>query len=524
MGYFILTLLYTMWIPFTIQFILFFADLYIELYIGKIYPDLFLVLVPMLSFLAMMGYGRWVTDAKRNHPKSMAAIYMPVFLPLLWYLFLTAIFNFNHVTIRGRSGVFFLILLVLNIYGSFFYETVGSGRIYLRLLGDLLFYGVLIAGFAVGERRNAHSEDIKRTPFSAHWKPLIIGCGSIICFYTVSEINIYQYRESQNLILSAHASYGFAYEGGYSSINLQPYYVNNESNILAKLDEPADFIISDPHRMPILDGAEAAYPVYSAFANACYEDIANIDDSPIQFTNTIYAYERLLEGEVDIFFGAKPSEEQIQMANDYGKKLILTPIGKEAFVFFVNDRNPVDKLSSDQIRAIYSGEITNWNKVGGRNKKILAFQRPENSGSQTMMEYFMGDIPLKEPLETEYEEPMMGIVRSVAAYDNGKASIGYSFRYYASIMISNSNEDLSNASASNGIKFLAIDGVYPDEETIRSGEYPLTTQLYAITVVDKNSLTGTYSKDTIEPFLKWMTGPQGQKIIADTGYISLEKY
>ena len=524
MGYFIFTLLYTMWIPFAIQFLLFFAAIYAEIYIKNIDPYLFwVVLVPILSFLAMMGYGRWITDEKRNHPKSMAAIYMPVFLPLLWYLFLTAIFNFNHVTMRGRSGAVLLMFLVLNIYGELIYETVGSGHIYLRLLGDLLFYGILIAGFAVGERRNARRENIKRTFFPAHKKSLIIFCGAIICFYIVSEINSYQYRDSQNLILSAHASYGFAYEGGYSSINLQPYYVNNESNILAKLDEPADFTISDPRGMPILDGAEAAYPVYSAFANACYEDIANIDDSPIQFTNTIYAYERLLEGDVDIFFGAKPSEEQIQMANDYGKKLILTPIGKEGFVFFVNDQNPVNELSSDQIRAIYSGEITNWNKVGGKNKKILAFQRPENSGSQTMMEYFMGDIPLKEPLETEYEEPMMGIVRSVAAYDNGKASIGYSFRYYTSIMINNGNEALSDTSSSSSIKLLVVDGVYPNEETIRSGKYPLTTQLYAITVVDKNSLTGTYSKDTIEPFLRWMTGPQGQQIVADTGYISLEE-
>ena len=359
---------------------------------------------------------------------------------------------------------------------------------------------------------------------------------------SISARRQYLYRKENNIIATSQAAYGFAYENGYSSSDLSPYYVENDSNRLAKLDEPATFTISDPLDMPILDGAEAAYPVYSAFANACYKDIADIQSKakyassygadmegipypqivmrrpPIQFSNTVYAYEKLIDGKVDIIFGAKPSEEQIQMANDYGKKVILTPIGKEGFVFFVNEENSINELSSEQIRAIYSGEITNWNQVGGDDKSILAYQRPENSGSQTMMEYFMGNTPLKAPLRIEYKDSMRGVINEVASYDNGNDSIGYSFRYFASIMTRDIDET-SDDDKSGGVKFLAIDGVYPEEETIRSGEYPLSTELYAITVVDK---TGTYSKDTIEPFLEWMTGPQGQQIVTDTGYVSLK--
>ena len=363
----------------------------------------------------------------------------------------------------------------------------------------------------------------------------------VVAICAIGEFRQYLYRKDNNIIATSQAAYGFAYENGYSSSDLSPYYVENASNRLAKLDEPATFTISDPLKMPILDGAEAAYPVYSAFANACYEDIADIQSKakyassyganmegisypqlvmrrpPIQFSNTVYAYEKLIDGKVDIVFGAKPSESQIQMANDYGKKVILTPIGKEGFVFFVNEENSINELSSEQIRAIYSGEITNWNQVGGDDKSILAYQRPENSGSQTMMEYFMGNTPLKSPLRIEYNDSMRGVINEVAAYDNGNASVGYSFRYFASIMAGDIDEASDNESG--GVKFLTIDGVYPDEETIRSGEYPLTTQLYAITAVDRS---GTYSKDTIAPFLEWMTGPQGQQIVTDTGYVSLK--
>ena len=77
-------------------------------------------------------------------------------------------------------------------------------------------------------------------------------------------------------------------------------------------------------------------------------------------------------------------------------------------MFFVSEDNPVDGLTSEQIRNIYSGNITNWKKLGGRNLPILAFQRPKNSGSQTTMEKFMGDAKLKEPLKVEFEYSMVG--------------------------------------------------------------------------------------------------------------------
>ncbi len=77
-------------------------------------------------------------------------------------------------------------------------------------------------------------------------------------------------------------------------------------------------------------------------------------------------------------------------------------------------------------------------------------------------------------------------------------------------MMMDSGEDVA------GIKLLAVDGVYLDTKTIRSGEYPYTTQLYAITTTDRLK-----AKSTIEPFLEWMTGPQGQQIVSDTGYVAV---
>ncbi|MBD5452889.1 MAG: hypothetical protein HDR30_00995, partial [Lachnospiraceae bacterium] len=311
----------------------------------------------------------------------------------------------------------------------------------------------------------------------------------VVFLNSLSEFALFKQRE--NIVDSARPSYKFSYAGGYSSIDLDPYDVTNEDNILATLQEPASFSITEPLEMPIMDGAEAAYPVYSAFANACYVNIAEIQESksnivvPIQFQNTIYAYEKLLSGDIDIFFGARPSEAQLQMAKEAGVELKLTPIGKEAFVFFVNENNPVDSLSSAQLRDIYSGKITNWRKVGGENQKI-------------------------KPLQAESEMSMGGAVREIAAYENSTSALGYSFRYYTTIMMTKSGENV------DGIKLLSVDGIYPNTETIRSVEYPYTTQLYAITTTDRMN-----AKSTIEPFLEWMTGPQGQQIVSDTGYVAV---
>ncbi|MGG0719563.1 substrate-binding domain-containing protein [Robertmurraya massiliosenegalensis] len=82
------------------------------------------------------------------------------------------------------------------------------------------------------------------------------------------------------------------------------------------------------------------------------------------------AFDRLLNGEADIIFVAHPSESQMRRAEQLGIQLNLTPIGREVFVFFVHSKNPVDKLTIDEIQGIYSGKITNWSEVGGKDEEI----------------------------------------------------------------------------------------------------------------------------------------------------------
>ena len=317
-------------------------------------------------------------------------------------------------------------------------------------------------------------------------------------------------------------SHNFAYENGLSSVNLSKYKITNPNNILPKLNEPSTLLLTQDEWLT-LDGAEAAYPVYSAYANACYDGIQKYQYNEntlnweeqdkidtefkkyVSFNNTVYAFEDLIYKRCDVFFGAMPSQKQNEEADALGETLIFTPIANEAFVFFVSSSNPVASLTTQQVRDIYSGKIKNWQPLGGEDRRILAFQRPEGSGSQTLLQHIMAGTPIMEPLKTEYIGAMEGIGTAVASYNGDAGALGFSFKFFLTGMLGRKDAP---------VKILAIDGVYPTDENIRSGKYPFTTKLYAITLKSN-------TKPQLVPFLRWIESPQGQELAEKVGYVRL---
>ena len=293
---------------------------------------------------------------------------------------------------------------------------------------------------------------------------------------------------------------------------LWQYEPFSEDNKLAALDEPATLHF-ETYVLPRLDGATALYPVYAAFVQETYPektDFYGRYDGLVSCSGTIHAYEQLIHRKTDIIFAAAPSQDQLEQAAKAGMELHLTPIGREAFVFFVNSENPVAGLSVEEIQSIYTGEITNWNEVGGRFQRIRPFQRAENSGSQSTLLRLMEGLPLLEPEEEDRIAGMGGIIRQVASYRNYKNAIGFSFRYYATEMVQN-----------GGIRLLALNGVEPTMETIRDGTYPLSSEFYAVTAAPVGMAPPQETDPYISAFLEWILSPQGQELIERTGYVAL---
>ena len=287
------------------------------------------------------------------------------------------------------------------------------------------------------------------------------------------------------------------------NIDVNQYLPFTENSKIVTLDHEASLKLTGD--LPVIDGAAAVFPVYSAFVNATYPDTVELYDGTFEYNNTVGGYMMLAEKQTDIFFGAYPSEDQIAYAQEQGTEFEYTPIGSEAFVFFVHKDNPIDSLTVEQIQGIYSGEITNWKEVGGTDEKIVAFQRNEGSGSQSMLVRFMDGKPIMKAPSEQVNDLMSGIIERVSDYKSTTASIGFSFRYYVEGIIQNKN-----------IKMISINGVAPTVENIKNGSYPVVGPLYAVTYKGNEN-------ENVDLLLEWVLSDEGQEIIEKTGYAGISK-
>ena len=288
------------------------------------------------------------------------------------------------------------------------------------------------------------------------------------------------------------------------NINTREYLPFDENSKIVKIDSKLlSFDDVSDFNLPIIDGATAAFPVYSAFVHAVYPEDTKLNNGVFEFNNTVGGYQMLAQKKTDIFIGAAPSKEQVEYAEQFGTTFEYTQIGYEAFVFFVHKDNPIDSLTLDQIKGIYSGQITNWSQVGGKDEEIVPFQRDEGSGSQSMLIRLMGDTPIIEPDIQERVSGMGGIIKEVADYKNKSTSIGFSFRFYVEGMIKNPD-----------IKMIAINDVAPTKENIQSVTYPIIAPVYAVTY--EGNL-----KENVYKLIEWMLSEEGQYIIEETGYVGM---
>lgn len=205
---------------------------------------------------------------------------------------------------------------------------------------------------------------------------------------------------------------------------------------------------------------------------------------------------------ISLLLATEPSERELEYAKTMGVSFLTKPVARDGFVFIVNKNNPVDSLTVEQVQKIYTGEITNWNQVGGENSPIEAYQREPDSGSQTAMEQMvMKGLRMTSPIKTRIISGMSGLIDAVAEYSNSKTAIGYTYYYY-----------INNLYKSDKIKVLKIDGITPENENLISGKYPFSTNYFA--VIRNNEPDNSPARKLQD----WLTGEEGQRLVEMAGY------
>ena len=255
---------------------------------------------------------------------------------------------------------------------------------------------------------------------------------------------------------------------------------------------------------PRLDGSTANIPMAQELAKLFLglDDIQAEDF--VTFNTTAKAYENLASRKCDLLLVYEASDETKAWLGEAGAAFEYIPIGRDALVFIVNENNPVQSLSTQQLTDIYAGHVTNWSEAGGEDIEIAAFQRNATSGSQALMEKLvMKGTPMTEA-PSEFTPGEMGsLIDGLAEYNNSSAAIGYSVFYYASLMYTRP-----------GLRFIGVDGVMPSNATIASGDYPFTNEFYAVLRADepKNS--------PARELAAWLCGSEGQALIEQCGYVA----
>lgn len=319
-------------------------------------------------------------------------------------------------------------------------------------------------------------------------------------------------------------------EGSWGSINQeisravgwQDYVQETDFSLGDGTPYPGDESITmlDWGNYPSIDGSTVCVPMAMELARQ-HLDLPESDLAGfVAFSTTHYAYERLVGREpnptvtlvsrnamlddthpVDLFLGTEPSDEEWAMARDAGVELVLVPVCYDAFVFLVNGENPVEGLTVQQIQDIYTADIQNWQDVGGEERIIVPYQRPKNSGSQTAMENLVMQGRVLVAKNNFVSGGMGDLVSAIGDYDNGRASLGYSYLYYVDVLYK-----------SGTVKVLAVDGVKPTAENLRSGAYPFTTCYYAVYRA---------GDDQAAAFADWLVSEPGQRSIAQAGYVPI---
>jgi phosphate transport system substrate-binding protein len=208
----------------------------------------------------------------------------------------------------------------------------------------------------------------------------------------------------------------------------------------------------------------------------------------------------LINGTTDICNASRPMKpsERDKLKVRFGSLGVEIKAAKDGLSVYVHESNPVTELSLAQLKGIYTGVITNWKALGGRDERIIVYGRENNSGTYV---YFKDNV-----LDGEDYAPTMQSMPGTAAVVNAvakdRAGIGYGGAAYGKGIreIKVKKDEASPAYA-------------PTAENIKSGTYPVTRFLY---MYIKNRPSGA-----MKAYIDWILSDEGQAVVNDVGYLPI---
>ena len=173
-----------------------------------------------------------------------------------------------------------------------------------------------------------------------------------------------------------------------------------------------------------------------------------------------------------------------------------TTVAYDGIALLVNPENPVKNISLEDVKKIYTGEITNWKEIGGDDAPIVVVSREEGSGTRDAFQEIVG-YESEELLKDATISDGSGAVKTTVA--GNKNAIGFaSFEYI-----------------DNTVSALNINDVEPTADNVKSGDYKLSRPF--ILVTKEGSLTENGQK-----LIDFVLSAEGQQIVEENKLITIE--
>ncbi len=195
------------------------------------------------------------------------------------------------------------------------------------------------------------------------------------------------------------------------------------------------------------------------------------------------------EGRCDIGLSSRSLKDE-----EKAQGLTETVLAYDGIAVIVNPENAVADLTVAQIAAIYTGAITNWSEVGGRDAQIVLIGREAGSGTRDGFESITGTADA-----CQYRQELTSTGDVVATVAQNPDAIGYA----------------SLASVKNTVKAVSVDGVQPSEATVKDGSYVVQRPFILVT------RTGETLSETAQAFFAYITSADASEIISAAGAVSV---
>lgn len=200
----------------------------------------------------------------------------------------------------------------------------------------------------------------------------------------------------------------------------------------------------------------------------------------------------------------KITEEEIKIARERGVEPFEIIFAQDVLAIIVNEDNPIQNLTLEELGKVYSGEISNWKELGGKDEKIMLYGRQSSSGTYVFFrEYIVKD---------EYDQSMIGMsgtAQIVEAIRADKTGVGYVSSGYLDEQVRSGLKVVEIQRDETTTAYSPL-----DRENVISGNYPITRPLM--------QYTNGKPKGKLLEFILYQFSPEGLEIIESSGFYPID--